>query len=110
MIEVFKTNVTSAPLAALLVYEINQEFPACRANFDLQDCDRILRVVSADGSVPVNRIIDLLRAHGFYAEPLSDEEPPVRPVTAFAGRELTFLGPFRERHLSCLSRRLAGSE
>ncbi|HEU4471799.1 MAG TPA: hypothetical protein VFR58_11980 [Flavisolibacter sp.] len=44
MVEVFKTNVSSQGDAHLVVAWLKEHFPDTRINFDLQDCDRILRV------------------------------------------------------------------
>lgn len=76
MVEVFKTNVTRPLLAKLLVGMINGEIPGHRANFDLEDCDRILRVVCTEGDVQSARIIELLAGFGCSANILDDETPP----------------------------------
>ncbi|WP_129714025.1 hypothetical protein [Pedobacter sp. SYP-B3415] len=44
MVEVFKTNVKKKKQARLIVLLLERQFPGLRANFDLEDCDRILRV------------------------------------------------------------------
>lgn len=44
MVEVFKTNVTQADLAERLRAELNHHLPTAKINFDLEDCDHILRV------------------------------------------------------------------
>jgi hypothetical protein len=44
MIEVFKTDVRDSAEANRLVLEIDTRFSGCAANFDLSDCDRILRI------------------------------------------------------------------
>ena len=44
MIEVFTTNVQEATEAKTLVALLSRHFPDSRINFDLDDCDRILRV------------------------------------------------------------------
>lgn len=44
MVEVFKTNVEGNDLADRIIEILNLEWPDCRINFDLEDCDRILRV------------------------------------------------------------------
>ena len=44
MIEVFKTNVMQEEDASQLVQTLLQHFPEHRINFDLDDCDKILRV------------------------------------------------------------------
>jgi hypothetical protein len=48
MIEVFKTNIDDRELAEELRAELQALFPGTRINFDLQDCDRILRIESAE--------------------------------------------------------------
>ena len=44
MVEVFKTNVRSIRAANLIIQKLAEEFPKHKINFDLSDCDRILRV------------------------------------------------------------------
>ncbi|MBL7842790.1 MAG: hypothetical protein KF846_07735 [Cyclobacteriaceae bacterium] len=44
MVEVFKTNVVDPTAAEKITFELNQIIPMTRINFDLDDCDRILRV------------------------------------------------------------------
>lgn len=91
MVEVLKTNITDPTHARLLVELIHQTFPAWRANFDLQDCDRILRIVSA---VPIDtpRLVAWLQTLGCQAEPLPDEVPvtwlPLRGEVQLLGRSL----------------------
>lgn len=48
MIEVFKTNVNDASEAGRLTALLRYHFPGSRINFDLHDCDRILRVEGKD--------------------------------------------------------------
>ena len=78
MVEVFKTNVTSRDGAAVLLHQVHKTFPGCRANFDLQDCDRILRVENLPGGIDARAIVVLLQENGFWAEPLPDEGPPAK--------------------------------
>lgn len=75
MVEVFKTNVTDHHHAAMVVAQIHQNFAGYKANFDLQDCDNILRVKCTAGSIQSSKLIDLLRDLGFKAEVLPDEVP-----------------------------------
>jgi hypothetical protein len=63
MIEVFKTNVADALAAADMLQQLQQYFPKSRINFDLHDCDKILRVEGQD-FVP-GTIIELLQENGF---------------------------------------------
>ena len=73
MIEVFKTNVQNQQQADLLLKLVHCSFVDYRANFDLSDCDRILRIQSTNGLVQPQSVIALLAAHGFEAAILPDE-------------------------------------
>lgn len=68
MVEVFKTNVEVPDESSRIIEDLLQRYPHNRINFDLSDCDRILRVegetVHADG------IIELMAALGYTCEPL----------------------------------------
>ena len=63
MIEVFKTNVQQSTDAVRLVQVLKQNFPSSRINFDLDDCDRILRVEGED--VDIEQIMGLVKGNGF---------------------------------------------
>jgi hypothetical protein len=73
MIEVFKTDVDDSKYADILVEHIQRIFYGYEANFDLQDCDKILRVKSETGVVNSDRLIKMLNRFGFYAEILQDD-------------------------------------
>jgi len=75
MVEVFKTDVKHRMQAIMLVEQIHLAFPGYKANFDLEDCDRILRVRSVTGSVESCHLISLLKEKGFNAEVLPDVIP-----------------------------------
>ena len=83
MIEVFKTNVASLSQATGLLQVFHQVFPHWRANFDLNDCDRVLRVVPDGAPVHAGTVLRLLQAHGIEAEPLPDEPPPFSRLALF---------------------------
>lgn len=74
MVEVFKTNVTDRLQAARLLEHIHKNLVDCKANFDLDDCDRILRIKHA-GEIQASSVIKLLKEFGFNAEVLPDEVP-----------------------------------
>ena len=44
MIEVFKTNITEAQKANQIALKIQTILPGAQINFDLEDCDKILRI------------------------------------------------------------------
>jgi hypothetical protein len=70
-VEVFKTNVADPERAKWLVNQIERNFANCKVNFDLADCDRILRVVS-EGKIQSDLLIDVLKNVGCIAEVLPD--------------------------------------
>lgn len=72
MIEVFKTNITCPERAKQLVDQIHQTFAAYTANFDLHDCDKILRVVYGAAEKPSGDFIQWLGVLGCSAEVLPD--------------------------------------
>ncbi len=73
MVEVFKTNVTDQNQASILIDEIHKTFVHYIANFDLEDCDHILRVKCDTSAIEPSAVINLLKAFGYYAEVLQDD-------------------------------------
>ena len=76
MIEVFKTTVTHPDHAMMLIDMIHKTFADYKANFDLQDCDNILRVVSSTQTVHAENVISLLKEFGFHGEVLPENYQP----------------------------------
>ena len=72
MIEVFKTNVQDWGHAERLLDQIHKVHLDYRASFDLEDCDKILRVECATRLIQPAWLIDLLRDFGYQAEVLED--------------------------------------
>jgi hypothetical protein len=70
MVEVFKTNVERAEEARKLLEVLQQHFPGCHINFDLHDCDKILRV--KHNGVNTSEIAQLVHQSGFICEELQD--------------------------------------
>ena len=73
MVEVFKTNVRTKKVSRKILTAVHENFPFYICNFDLEDCDKILRVQSLNGSVKPDNIIDLVRQSGYSAEVLPEE-------------------------------------
>jgi hypothetical protein len=73
MVEVFKTNVHNRRTASLLLEQIHKMYADYSANFDLDDCDRILRVECTSGSVDAMPVICLLQQAGYEGVVLEDE-------------------------------------
>jgi len=69
MVEVFKTNVQHRELAEQLASILRGQFDFSRINFDLEDCDKILRVEGKQ--VCVELIIEILSTFGLECEVLT---------------------------------------
>jgi hypothetical protein len=63
MVEVFKTNVRKMSQANKLVSLLLRHFPNSRINFDLHDCDKILRV-KGENFIP-EEVMILVKENGF---------------------------------------------
>ena len=66
MVEIFKTNVVKIKQSKLLIKEPNNKLPKSKINFDLNDCDRVLRVEGEN--IRSELIIQILNLSGFYCE------------------------------------------
>jgi len=60
-IEIFKTNVNDPESASAIIKRLEATFPSYLFNFDLQDCDRILRVESITGQVNTKDLIAMVK-------------------------------------------------
>jgi len=67
-VEVFKTNVNEIETSEQLIQQVLNHYPHSRVNFDMEDCDRILRI-EADTIVP-EKIIEILASNGYLCEVL----------------------------------------
>jgi hypothetical protein len=77
MVEVFKTDVTNPEQAMTVLAEIRACFIDHDGNFDLQDCDHILRVKSQSAIIYPHLILGLLAKLGHNAEVLTDEHQDI---------------------------------
>jgi hypothetical protein len=73
MIEVFKTNITHQWEAQKLIEQVQAIFAGYIVNFDLDDCDKILRVECKSGIIQSEILIKFLNTLGCLAEILPDE-------------------------------------
>jgi hypothetical protein len=73
MIEIFTTNVTEKNQAERVLNKIRSAFPGYKVNFDLDDCDHILRIDSRGSVLCAATLIQLVHQLGFRAEILPDE-------------------------------------
>lgn len=63
MVEIFKTNVEETEKAVQITEILRKRFPTCRFNFDLSDCDRILRAESYNGSIDIEGIVEIAKKY-----------------------------------------------
>lgn len=63
MVEVFKTNVEEAAEAHSIVAMLLQHFPYSKINFDLHDCDKVLRIEGED--FENKKVVSLVTQKGF---------------------------------------------
>jgi hypothetical protein len=68
MVEVFKTNVQKKAQSKMLLCMLSEAFPSIKINFDLSDCDKVLRVEG--DNMETSRIMILVKQHGFQCEVL----------------------------------------
>ena len=68
MVEVFKTNVQKKTQSKMLLSILTEAFPSFKINFDLSDCDKVLRVEG--DTMEAFRIIMLVKEYGFNCEVL----------------------------------------
>ena len=69
MVEVFKTNVLHRERAEQLASILHSQFSFSKISFDLEDCDKILRVEAKQ--ICVETIIEILSMHGLECEVLT---------------------------------------
>ena len=68
MVEVFKTNINDQALANKIACDLHNHFPGGKINFDLDDCDKILRIEN-DNVHPIE-VTKILKHKGFLCEVL----------------------------------------
>ncbi len=72
MVEIFKTNVKSKKLAIKVIASLTTQLPAFSFNFDLDDCDHILRVQSSGQPVKCPEIINIVEGHSIEISHFED--------------------------------------
>jgi hypothetical protein len=68
MVEVFKTNVQEVSEASKLVGLLLRHFPGSKINFDLHDCDKVLRVEGKN--FVTETVIVIVKENGFACDVL----------------------------------------
>ncbi len=66
MVEAFKTNVQKKAQSKMLLSILSEAFPSFKINFDLSDCDKVLRVEG--DNMEALPIMILVKEYGFTSE------------------------------------------
>ena len=70
LVEIFKTNIQKKEEAVLILEKLNRCFPGCVINFDLEDCDKVLRIEGHQFSP--GEIIEILSENNYQCEILKE--------------------------------------
>lgn len=70
MVEIFKTNIQQGSQCDDIIEIIRKHYPSYKINFDLDDCDKILRVEALH--INNKDVISFLEESGVYCEVLPD--------------------------------------
>jgi hypothetical protein len=68
MVEVFKTNVQEVDDANMLIQKLRKHFPNYKINFDLEDCDKILRIEG--NRINAKVVLEIVWNNGYFCEAL----------------------------------------
>lgn len=67
-VEVFKTNVQKKTQSKMLLSVLSEVYPSLKMNFDLSDCDKVLRIEGDNMEACEIRL--LVKKYGFMCEVL----------------------------------------
>lgn len=67
-VEIFKTNIGDKQTAEKIIGSLAKTFPRYDFNFDLDDCDNVLRVASSCENVKIELIQNEVIINGFVCE------------------------------------------
>lgn len=70
MVEVFKTSVQDNVQAGIVKQLLLKQNPLLEINFDLEDCDKILRIKNIEDAVDISSVLNVLNETGIYVEVL----------------------------------------
>lgn len=71
MIEVFKTTISKKSEVKKVLLAIGNSNPNYKANFDLDDIDRILRIENPNGKVAIESITQIIQSLNHQCEILN---------------------------------------
>ncbi|TWF31736.1 hypothetical protein FHW36_11830 [Chitinophaga polysaccharea] len=65
MILIFKTNINSPEVAKAIINKVKQNHVDIACTVDLEDCDKVLRVV---GKIPTDAVVAYVEQMGYECE------------------------------------------
>jgi hypothetical protein len=65
-VEIFRTNIQNKRIGNKVLKKLNTLFPESRINFDLEDCDKILRIEGGDFTE--TKVKEVLMEFGYECE------------------------------------------
>ncbi len=69
MVEVFKTNICSPKDAEQVIKSLTQLAPIYKINFDLEDCDKVLRIeVESAATIDIEQVMKIVKKANFEIE------------------------------------------
>jgi len=68
VVEVFKTNVNSKSATQSIIHQLEEIVPGAKINFDLEDCDKILRVETSYPGADVGPLMECVKKMNFKIE------------------------------------------
>lgn len=89
-IEVFKTQITHHHEALMISSLLKEVYPAYVINFDLEDCDKVMRIKSKREPIHSEDVVKLLNRLGFYIEILENDQPLLNsnPIKSWLDKSL----------------------
>ena len=71
-IGIYRTNIDNSVIAENIIDAIHTNYPESKANFDLEDCDKILRVENISGKSQDKIIKGFVAQLGYKIEDLTE--------------------------------------
>ena len=60
IVEIFKTDVTDNNKGSVILRMLKERFPSYTVNFDLDDCDKVLRIESHSDDIDIESVIEFV--------------------------------------------------
>jgi len=74
-VEVFKTDIQNPAEGMAMTIKILEHLSGYRITFDLEDCDKVMRIASKNGEIDVDAVLETGAAHAKKIELLREDVP-----------------------------------